>query len=198
LTAIDSSPDTTPRLGAKVILECEAPLGVAALPSPVVHRWCCTPAGAAGRGRPPQPVEHLPRWQAAGRRRGSSIRQSAPESIQRDRCQLKDCPAPVLVPEPEVVVGECGSRLGQVVCRPWLVSLFRWPRSMEFKDDEALDISEDQLGRQPDAKAERAADEERRKESTGVAAKPGQGQARKPGAMADRDLGWHHRPKPLS
>jgi hypothetical protein len=94
-------------------------------------------------------------------------------------------------------VGEGGSRLGQVVCRPWLVSLFPGPRSMEFRDDEALDISEDQLGRQPDAKAERAADEEWRKESTGVAAKPGQGQARKPGAMADGDLGWHHRPEPL-
>jgi hypothetical protein len=70
---------------------------------------------------------------------------------------------PVFVPQPEVVVGEGGSRLGQVVRRPWLVSLFHWPRSMEFKDDEALDISEDQLGRQPEAKAERAADEERRK-----------------------------------
>ena len=56
-------------------------------------------------------------------------RMSAPELIQGDRCQLKDC--------------------------------------------EALDVFEDQLGRQSEAKAERAADEECREEAAGVAAEPG-------------------------
>jgi hypothetical protein len=96
------------------------------------------------------------------------------------------------------VLSEAGVPAGNVRDGQAPPAGFPWPRPMKFDDGEALDVSEDQLGRQPEAKAEPAADEERREEAAGVAAVTGQGQAREPGIVADRDVGGHHWSEPLS